>query len=446
MNDEVLNLIVTETNRQAKRYKRQWIDTDSLEIKKFLSIVMYTGMVGYPKISDYWSQQTFYINSYVPKIMARNRFQALLRFFHISNNDYNPGDRLGKIQPLVDLLNNSFRQCKVPAENVVIDETLVPFRGRIVFRQYIPNKAARYGIKLYKLCDNIGYTYNLSVYSGKDTNRSNSNISCAGKVVLSLMENYLNEGRTLIVDNFYTGLHIAHILLDNNTHIVGTLRKNVKHCPKDVLNAKLRVGEIRGKENDKGVVISIWKDKRDVRFLSTRHGIEMLNTGKKNRKGEEIKKPEAVIFYNKNKQGIDISDQMASYYTPLRKTIRWYHKLAFHLLLGTAMVNSLILYKEVTGKNIQISEFIQNISQELSQLGDINSPSSQTKKHYLVEGSEVNNGNRKKRRRCGKCYINLSKEFGREEAQKKCKQVYTYCSTCDDKPYLCLEHFQRNHK
>lgn len=97
MNDEVLNLIVTETNRQAKRYKRQWIDTDSLEIKKFLSIVMYTGMIGYPKISDYWSQQTFYINSYVPKIMARNRFQSLLRFFHISNNYYNPGDRLGKI-------------------------------------------------------------------------------------------------------------------------------------------------------------------------------------------------------------------------------------------------------------------------------------------------------------------------------------------------------------
>lgn len=281
MNDEVLNLIVTETNRQAKRYKRQWIDTDSLEIKKFLSIVMYTGMVGYPKISDYWSQQTFYINSYVPKIMARNRFQSLLRFFHISNNDYNPEDRLGKIQPLVGLLNNSFKQSKVPAENVVIDETLVPFRGRIVFRQYIPNKAARYGIKLYKLCDNIGYTYNLSVYSGKDTNRSNSNISCAGKVVLSLMENYLNEGRTLIVDNFYTGLHIAHILLDNNTHIVGTLRKNVKFCPKDVLNAKLRVGEIKGKENEKGVVVSIWKDKRDVRFLSTRHGIEMLNTGKK---------------------------------------------------------------------------------------------------------------------------------------------------------------------
>lgn len=317
---------------------------------------------------------------------------------------------------MVDLLINSFKKCKVPPENVVIDETLIPFRGRIIFRQYIPNKAARYGIKLYKLCDSIGYTYNLSVYSGKDTNRSNTNISCAGKVVLSLMDNYLNEGRTLIVDNFYTGLQIAHILLDKNTHIVGTLRKNVKDCPKDILNAKLKVGEIKGKENDKGVVVSIWKDKRDVRFLSTKHWIEILNTGRKNRKGEDIKKPEAVIFYNKNKQGIDISDQMSSYFTPLRKTIRWYHKIAFQLLLGTAVVNSLILYKEITRKNIQISEFRQSIIEELGQFTNIYSPSSHSKKHTLVNGRELNNDNRKKRRRCSKCYLNLSKEFGRSEA------------------------------
>jgi len=110
------------------------------------------------------------------------------------------------------------------------------------------------------------------------------------------MENYLNEGRTLIVDIFYTGLHIAHILLDNNTHIVGTLRKNVKFCPKDVLNAKLRVGEIKGKENEKGVVVSIWKDKRDVSFLSTRHGIEMLNTGKKIEKVKKLKNQKQLYF------------------------------------------------------------------------------------------------------------------------------------------------------
>lgn len=76
-------------------------------MRKFFAIVMYTGMVTYPKLSDYWSTQTFFQNSFVPKIMVRNRFQESLRFFHISNNDVlNPRDRLGKIQPLVDLLIN----------------------------------------------------------------------------------------------------------------------------------------------------------------------------------------------------------------------------------------------------------------------------------------------------------------------------------------------------
>jgi len=440
----VLNLIVTETNRQAQRYKTQWTKTDSIEIKKFLAIVMYTGMISYPKLSDYWSHQPFFQNSFVPKIMPRNRFQELLRFFHVSNNDINPTDRLGKIQPLIDILVNLFKQCKVPAENVVIDETLIPFRGRIIFRQYIPNKAAKYGIKLYKLCDSVGYTYDLSVYSGKNLNNVDTNIPYAGKVVMSLLENYLNEGRTLIVDNFYTSIHIAHVLLDHNTHIVGTLRKNVKNCPKDIMNAKLQRGDIVGKENVHGVVVSKWKDKREVRFLSTRHGVDIINTGKKNRKGEDIKKPEAVIFYNKNKQGIDLSDQMSSYFSPLRKTIRWYHKLAFQLLLGTAVTNALVLYKETTHKQIQISEFRQELIKELLDNTIQSSPSSSSKKHKLVCETETTN-NRKKRRRCNKCYVNLSKEFGRVHAQKKCKQVSTYCVTCESKPFFCIECFQNFH-
>jgi len=37
--------------------------------------------------------------------MPRNRFQELLRFYHVSNNDINPTDRLWKIQPLIDILS-----------------------------------------------------------------------------------------------------------------------------------------------------------------------------------------------------------------------------------------------------------------------------------------------------------------------------------------------------
>lgn len=180
---------------------------------------------------------------------------------------------------VVKLVNN-FKKYKVPGENVVIDETMIPFRGRLSFRQYIPSKSARYGVKLFKICDNIGYTYDLIIYSGKNTTPINNDITCASKVVLQLMADYLNKGRTLIMDNYYTSLNLAHILLSKETHMVGTLRKNSKGDLKDIMNLKLKKGEIKGKEDGKGVVVSIWKDKRDVRMVSTRHGIDMVNTGK----------------------------------------------------------------------------------------------------------------------------------------------------------------------
>ncbi|KAF0750273.1 piggyBac transposable element-derived protein 4-like [Aphis craccivora] len=369
-------MIVRETNRQAKKYKRDWVDTDHLEIKKMLAIVMYTGLVTYPKLSDYWCRKLLYKNSYIPLLMPRNRFQLLLRFFHLANNDdILDYDRLGKIRPLVDMLMKTYSDAKIPGENVVIDESMIPFRGRLIFRQYLPNKSSKYGIKLYKLCDSIGYTYKIIVYSGKDSNLSlQTNFLAAGKVVMELMDGYLNEGRTLIIDNFYTSLKLAHTLLQNNTHMVGTLRKNARELPKDVMNAKIKKGEIKGKVNSKGVVAR-----------------------EKNRKGEPIKKPESIIFYNKHKQGIDVSDQMTSYFSPLRKTIRWYHKVAFHL---------------------------EEIIMALGKVDDqIISPRSN--KHKLVENNQYrNNSNRKKRSRCVGCYERLRKELGRNEAQKKCKQIH----------------------
>ena len=51
-------------------------------------------------------------------------------------------------------------------------------------------------------------------------------------------------------------------------------------------------------------------------------------------------KPVVVMEYNKSKQGIDVSDQMSSYYTVLRKTTKWYKKVAFEYLLGISITNA----------------------------------------------------------------------------------------------------------
>lgn len=107
----------------------------------------------------------------------------------------------------------------------------------------------------------------------------------------------------------------------------------------------LRKNDIIGRENS-GIVVAKWKDKRDVLVLSTKHNLDVVSTGKRNRNNDEIKKLKMIMEYNVAKQGIDVSDQMACYFSPLRKTIRWYHKIAFEFLLSRSVVNALVIYKQ----------------------------------------------------------------------------------------------------
>ena len=71
-------------------------------------------------------------------IMSRNRFQLLLKFLHFNNNSNMPEpiDKLFKLRPLLD-----------PARNISIDESLLLWKGRLGFKEYILLKRARFGVK-----------------------------------------------------------------------------------------------------------------------------------------------------------------------------------------------------------------------------------------------------------------------------------------------------------
>jgi len=44
-----------------------------------------------------------------------------------------------------------------PSENLVIEKIIVSFKGRVIFRQYIPKKCKDFGITIFKLCKSTGY-------------------------------------------------------------------------------------------------------------------------------------------------------------------------------------------------------------------------------------------------------------------------------------------------
>ena len=66
------------------------------------------------------------------------------------------------------------------------------------------------------------------------------------------------------------------------------------------------------------------KKKKDVLMLSTIHEASFVETGKVDRRGNKIEKPEAVYYYCSRMGGVDLSDQLLNYFTFLRKSTKWY--------------------------------------------------------------------------------------------------------------------------
>ena len=77
------------------------------------------------------------------------------------------------------------------------------------------------------------------------------------------------------------------MLLENQTHLVGTLRRNRASNSKAVVDAHLKKEEVVGRENEDVTVVAKWRSKREVLMLSTKHDLKMVNTGRKNRSNEK---------------------------------------------------------------------------------------------------------------------------------------------------------------
>lgn len=137
--DEIIDLMVRETNRYAEQYLqahqisrrtkyRQWIPTTREEIFKFFGIIIEMGLVQMPQRNHYWSSSQLYGLEIIRKTMSRERFELLLKFWHFSNNNKENSnqDRLIKLKPLSDLLKERFSSVYMPGSVINVDETMIP--------------------------------------------------------------------------------------------------------------------------------------------------------------------------------------------------------------------------------------------------------------------------------------------------------------------------------
>ena len=287
----------------------------------------------------------------------------LSKFLHFANNnDFDPEDpnrdRLYKIRQVTTLLRQQWKTVFTPGKNLCVDESLVLFKGRLAFKQYIRTKRSRFGVKFYSLCTDNGITLDTLIYSGhleEELDPLDGFLSTE-KIPITLMRDYLHKGRVLYVDNYYMTPRLCKKLLDNDTYTVGTVRSNRRGFSKDLAAADIAKGTSMFYQCDDMLAVKYRavKNKSDgkpkiVHMLTTKHTNVVAPTKKKDRDGEVIKKPQAVIDYNMHMGGVDMVDQQLHQIQALRKTYKWYRKIFFRLLLQT-MLNSHKLYQMHGGK------------------------------------------------------------------------------------------------
>ena len=99
------------------------------------------------------------------------------------------------------------------------------------------------------------------------------------------------------------------------------------------------------------------KIKKSVCLLSTIQNSPSVDDSAKN-------KPDVILFYNKNKVGVDVVDQMIRKYSTHSASRRW-PVAVWCNILNIAALNAWILYKKATGKTISRKNFILQRIEEL---------------------------------------------------------------------------------
>jgi len=118
-------------------------------------------------------------------------------------------------------------------EHLAVDEVIVKFQGRVIFRQYIPKKRKCFGIKIYKVCDKPGYTYDMRVYLGKDSCSATDDMTATHATVRHLTCRVEGLGYKLFMENFFSSPRLLDDLLRRKIHSCGTVRPYRKDMPSD---------------------------------------------------------------------------------------------------------------------------------------------------------------------------------------------------------------------
>jgi len=107
-----------------------------------------------------------------------------------------------------------------------VDEVIVKFKNRVIFRQYIPKERKCSSNKIYKLCDESGYTFDVRVYLGGDSHSATDDMTATHAMVRCLTSRVEGLGHKICMDNFFSSPRLFDDLDRHKINSCGIVRPN----------------------------------------------------------------------------------------------------------------------------------------------------------------------------------------------------------------------------
>ena len=142
-----------------------WKEVSTQEMKTMLGLTFFMSIIQKPSINSYWETNSMMITPHFGQCMGRDRYSFILRYLRFS--DPYEVDKSVKSTRLQDFFSEMFRLCStfVADQELSLDESLLLFKGRLLFKMFIRIKRARFGIKIFYLCDPHGYIHFVPMYT-----------------------------------------------------------------------------------------------------------------------------------------------------------------------------------------------------------------------------------------------------------------------------------------
>ena len=468
--DEIWDLLVTNSNKyaewkrsQQEKEGRPWEPVTIVELKAFMGVQLMMGILHLPRQEDYWQTKTRYLSTELSRVFSRDRFEQILRYLHVSDREAelekdDPNyDKLQKVRPLIDLLCPKFEELFDLGQNITVDEAMIPYKGRLSFKQYMKAKPHKWGIKVFVLADSItGYIYRFFVYTGKALETKEEQKELYGlctQAVLDLVPGLAYKGHVLYCDNYYTSPELFMELYVDDIYATGTARSNKKFYPNELSQkrqpSRSRVQRGYYKHMSRGpMTAGVWYDRRYVNFLSTSHpplladGSLAIVQRKDGANKIDVPCPPYLPDYIKYMRGVDKGDQLVALYSAGRKSSKAWRRIFFYLL-ECCILNSYILeghfnarHKDKGRKKRDMKEYKVELATQL--IARFTSRKQPGRKRVYDEVRLTTSLNHIAVHTAGKGRCKRCLAKGRRQKKEIRHETRIKCIACD--VYLCCNH------